>query len=430
MPDHSGGDHRIRGETLARRLVFALGLPIGLCCLPPVFDRLFAVLSTVRGETVGLLADERTWLWAASLLLIVSLTLAVRPRERPWLASGLVALLLPLLLLVGAELGSRVAMRIQYPDPTAPNPLREMAHASEATHSELLPHPLLHYVKQGRLWSALPTVAERAALLEPKAPGVRRILLLGGSTSDMFLAQGLKQELLPAERFEVQSLATIGQTSAHSLVNLALNGVAMKPDFVVIHHGWNDAMTWGFGDAFRPDYFHALEPWTLPVAPDRLLVQTSVLYRWLRYGTEQPPPWMILDGWRSPPRTFNYPEDPTAEEIGVFRRNLEQMVILAEAAGAHPVLATMPRSVKPEHEMLGVHTIPDCNEAMRALANELGDRATLVDLDEEMTGIVVDEFTDIAHLTPAGDLRKAELIIAAIRQRAATATPTPGPPAP
>jgi len=413
-------------------MVFALGLSIGLCCLPPVFNRLFAVLSTVRGETVGLSGGEATWLWAGSLLLIGVAWLAIRPKARPRLPAGLVALVLPLLLLVGAELGSRVAMRMQYPDPAAPNPLREMAHATDPDKSELLAHPLLHYVKRERLWSPRPTVAGSTAMLAPKAPGVRRVLLLGGSTSDLFLAGALSQALQGgAQAYQIQNLATIGQTSAHSLINLALNGVAMEPDFVVIHHGWNDAMTWGFGDAFRPDYFHALQPWTLPKAPDQALVRASVLYRWLRYGTERPPPWMILDGWRSPPRNFNYPEDPSSAELGVFRRNLKQMVILARAAGAQPLLATMPRSVKPEHQMLfGVHTIADCNEAMRSLAQELGEKATLVDLDAELTGVVIDEFTDIAHLTPDGDRRKAELIAAAIRRHAGAPQLPAEPPGP
>jgi hypothetical protein len=203
----------------------------------------------------------------------------------------------------------------------------------------------------------------------------------------------------------VRNLATAGYTSAHSLVKLALVGLDLDPDYVIVHDGWNDTYAWGFGDAFRGDYWHAIGPWSPPEAPLRWLVRASVAYRWLAYGTEQPAPWTVLNAWREEAVAVRGdPETATPAERAAFERNVHSMATLARDRGAVVVLATTPFSAQRAREHPAeASRLRTANDVLRSLAAASDAGVVLADLERELEGRLEGHFLDLAHLDGEGD---------------------------
>ena len=400
------------------RVIGLLGTVASILLSPPVFDALFAMSF--------LLATERAWLWLSSgVLLTVSIFINLgRSPKRLDRA----ALFFACLLLLGTELAARFYI-VQW-NPEARHRLAQLAHR---TYPELMAyrgHPFLqftgnpsHSVVEDRVLGNLSHFNNLGFLGNDfeaaKPPGVIRIAALGGSTTasgyPYVMEQILNTQAGEDARFEVLNFGQGWYSSAHSLVNFVLNVADLAPDFVVIHHAWNDKSVRDAGDHFRSDYSHALQHFREPDIPDRFLIRASIWYRFLKHRLTREPEWAFLDHatvtdlGRRPNKSWD-----NLEELRFYRRNLATILDLAKIRGIQVILTTQPYSQNPDSR--DAHVAPhiqQCNVIVKELASQYP-AATLVDLDRMMTGNMEDVFLDLGHVDERGRRFKAEEIGKAI----------------
>lgn len=311
----------------------------------------------------------------------------------------------------------------------------ELSRWSDATYNDLLAfqgHPFLQFT--GR-----PSIAPRGRRgAEPpgspfnnfgfigrdftyaKSPGVVRIATLGGSTTmdgyPATLETFLNRDDADArERYEVMNFGISYWTSAHSLVDFVLNVVDFRPDYVVVHDGWNDMKVRHAGPDFRGDYSHALKVFEPPsFVPDRYLVRTSVIYRRAKIWLGRPD-WAFLDNAveRQRDKVGGF---ENLDELKPFRRNIETLVHVAHSQGMVVVLLTVPRSRDSRKPYFyDAEHLDQANAVLRALAAEHQRHILFVDLDRSMTGKMESHFTDLGHLDEEGRAYKAEQVACAIQ---------------
>jgi len=404
-----------------RKFVSGYALIISLLIAPPIFERFFAMLYLFQGE--------RVILWIASVLLMSISLYGFFGRLRP---TWVYFVLFNLLFLISLELGARSAVKLFFPNKEV-----SLARRAAWTYDELrrmTGHPFLQF-------NGVPsTTGEIYRVLKPggrgnqvtvnlstfnnfgfvgrdfayaKPPGVIRIAALGASTTADGYPAMLEEYLnarvaAQSNRFEVMNFAHGYYTTAHVLVNFVLNVIDFAPDYVVIHQAANDEHARASEAEFRGDYSHYLKVFQPPRIIDRYILRVSVPYRALKFYLNPNPEWMFVETAsqihrRVPERALN------ARELGVFRRNIETIIDVANARQIKVVLTTMPRSTDERYSHLRFQHIDQLNEVLRSIAAN-NDRLLFVDLDKLMTGKDNQLFRDAVHVNDNGNRMKAEYL--------------------
>jgi lysophospholipase L1-like esterase len=326
--------------------------------------------------------------------------------------------------------------------------IRQRAATEGFSYSLFEEHPYLgfvpsaNYVRNENRHNALGFRGSDIAL--PKPAGEFRVVCLGGSTTyNPFIED-------PAKAFPAQLEAALhargftqvrvinggvpGYRSYESLLNLQFRVLDLEPDLVFVYHAPNDVMArlvWP-PDAYRGDNTGAIRRGA-SAARDLEWYQHSSALRMLsiRFGDGKSPAILgttfveyapsargpvftmqVLNG-RYPAGDFaKHPAERMLEANPprYFRRNLEHLVLIAQHAGAVPVLSSFTacdcvQDASSRPEILAA--IREMNDVARGVADELG--APFLDLD-----LVFPRerrlFEDSIHVNAAGAARRGELV--------------------
>lgn len=199
--------------------------------------------------------------------------------------------------------------------------------------SRYLPHPYLIYVRVPNSRGKNPTGLyatnnQGFGGIKPtyieKKPGIKRVVCIGGSTTEMVWEKWWNtypdwlQRFL-GEEYEVINAGVSGWTTAEMLINLQLRLLEFKPDIAVIYAGFNDAKGVGIYKGFTPDYSHARCP--LGFTP---IKGKGLLHNILPEGAER-----ILD-------------EPMPEwAVQTYKRNIRSMLAICEANSITPIVVEM-----------------------------------------------------------------------------------------
>ena len=390
------------------------GCGVALLLSPPIFQPLFALTELAPEDGPGL--------WALALSLLA--TSALVGLNRLGARHKLAALHLSVVALVVLELGLRLVVGLGQPE--VKERLVEMARSTYPRNMSFQGHPFLQFVGSAthRSEEGRRTFNSRGfpgpEFSEKKPPDTVRVACLGGSTTQ-YGYPAVMGELLNRQagaggkRFEALNFGLSSYTTAHSLVNLVLNVVHLSPDYVVIHHAWNDEIVRDVVGGMSSDYSHAFDPFSAPAVPLRTLVRASVMVRYALYLVVGRPRWASLENALVKEVSHDEPRYRKPAELTYYRRNLQTMMDLAVARGVVPVLTTQPYTTdESKHETEMWKHIKQCNTIVRTLAKEYGDRVLFVDLDRKMTGAMNHLFKDLGHLTDPGIAVKARTIGKAI----------------
>lgn len=375
------------------KIVGTLGLLIGPLFLPLVFAHIFAMGSFSLGEILssGVFAFVLVAYSVAVLIGIIK-------------SEKLILLSLSLYIILGVELGARLIIKS---NDSAYKSNKLWAKSTFKNQGEFKGHPFLQFAGTNKVYRGFPTVPFKIARNKI------RVVAMGGSTT----AGGypaLLDEVL-GEQVEVLNFGQAFFTSAHTMVNYFLNVVDLKPEYIVLHQGWNDNVARNAGKEFSSDYAHALKSWELPFIPDLYLIRFSALYRFIKDKLTPFPSWRFIDSNLQVKRNQTSENYKDLRELKPFKRNIRSILLGAKANGTKVVLTTQPfvSSGKNVDPMMGLH-IEQCNEIMRSLANEYKTEVLFVDLYKLMQG--KDQlFTDFAHVNIAGWKLKAQHIGQAIK---------------
>jgi hypothetical protein len=191
-----------------------------------------------------------------------------------------------------------------------------------------------------------------------------------------------------------------------------LNVLDFNPDFIVIHHGWNEEkIRNAMPGEFRGDYTHTFKEFGAPDVPDRLPIRVSVIYRMLKFHFDKTPSWASLGGSIQVKRKESDANYNNLDELKPYRRNLENIIRVALQHNIKVVMTTLPHSSDPKIPMYyGFKSIDQCNAINRELAQQFRDTISFVDLDSLITGHHNEIFKDLGHITDAGRSLKAEAI--------------------
>ena len=417
------------------RVIGACGAFTAVLLAPPLFQRVFA-LAPVPG-------DDVTHLWIGSLLIGgCSSVLLLFATAR---LSGVAALLLALLVFVDAELCTRLVV-VTTADSLKLEELVGLGRESNPDTSTFYNHPFLSYVGNPGVANLAPEGAEVPAsghkhnnfgfigddFTYAKPPHTIRVACLGGSTTangyPALLELALNKHFENSETsFEVLNFGLGGWTTAHSLVNYVLNVVDFEPDYLVIHHAWNDNIASDGACELRGDYYGLVPDFAHVPPVESLLMRTSVLYRIVKskllpetvWGHDDRIPKYICHSCPVFPPEDDNLGDGSCEEADTlwpFTRNIRTMIELAVARGSVVVLTTQPHYVYPVvTEDPGPHIreaefIDRCNEVLRGIADDAGHDLVFVDLDRSMSGSMNSRFIDLGHLDEEGMWIKARKI--------------------
>jgi lysophospholipase L1-like esterase len=294
------------------------------------------------------------------------------------------------LLVVLVEVGSRwadgvVAERRARPDWNASEDAQGLAgklcldtleygtlkRASEQKNARAMPHPYLGYALRPG-FSTPPGAKQQAShntlgfrgkeTTWEKPQGVFRIVTTGGSSVygqsesndaavwSQRLEDHLNERLAP-RRFEVVNLGVSGWNSHEMLVNLALRGLDLEPDLVVVHESINDmrcALYTRGGEPTRDNlHWRATWPVDRPSALEASLAKSRAYLVWRRYMTDYVAERSDLGFYaianydpQGPDPYRHYPGAIPDLGFETYRRNLRQIVALCRARGAEVMIAT------------------------------------------------------------------------------------------
>jgi len=246
-----------------------------------------------------------------------------------------------------------------------------------------------------------------------KAPGVYRIICIGGSTTFSLhekdetktypqMLEDFLNSNFDSPRFEVINAGTPGWTSAESLINLQFRLLELNPDMVIIYEAVNDTFAMRMAEEGRSDYsnFRQVINYKQATAPERFLFSLSAIYRLYFIKTRE----IALDINSMAAKPYP-PEKTILENLDkgtgkYFRSNMESMVVIAQSRGITPVLMTMGHG--PWHPSL-----MQLNQITREVAKAKG--AVLVDF--EITSAPAYFLGDFVHLTREGNTAMARLLV-------------------
>lgn len=264
----------------------------------------------------------------------------------------------------------------------------------------------------------------------PRAPGRRRVLVLGGSVaygwgvpSDGETIPARVERALAASgvQAEVWNAGVIAYASTQELILLETELLQYAPDAVVLLDGWNDLLYAGRtppDQPIRPHTFHELEQvLTRGDQTLRNLLRCSALFR--RFER------------RAAPIPGGAPLGPHPRGVPDYRRNLTHMTQLARAAGAAVLIAPQPelsqraQEITPERrawvagqtgegwlDYARAH-YPAYVQSAAEVARAEG--AAFLDGARALDGLPGEAFTDACHLGPDANQALAERIAAALR---------------
>jgi hypothetical protein len=233
-----------------------------------------------------------------------------------------------------------------------------------------------------------------------------RIACLGGSTTERgypaITEYQLNKFFKGSLTFEVMNFGVSGWTTANSMVNYALNVKSFNPDYVLIHHGWNEERVRNSPDSlFRTDYSHALTYFHEPEIIDKTPIRLSLLYRILKIKFSYTPDWAFLGDAtvvKNRPKTSD--NFHNQKELTPFKHNIESIVDLSLQNGSKVILSTMPFSLS--NESLASLQIEQANEVVKTIHLLRQNNTLLLDLDNVVTGNIEDIFLDLAHMNDKG----------------------------
>jgi lysophospholipase L1-like esterase len=263
-----------------------------------------------------------------------------------------------------------------------------------------------------------------------KPAGTYRILCIGGSTTfgtgateDAYTYPARLQELLnrevekgrvPAGRtFEVLNAGVSGYNTADSLIDLALRGVELQPDAVLVYHAANDErMIQSRG--FKPDFSHVRRPPPIKELSglDTFLLRHVRTYARLVRGTDPEEQLGAMAEWVFVPG-FNgmmVPASVRLNEYGltVFRRNLREIVAVARSAGAEVVFETFAYKERDAAEPTALTVYLDrANQEITSLGLELD--VPVCPTAERLTG-KQSLYDDLVHFNDTGELSHARVV--------------------
>lgn len=369
----------------------AAGLVLGLIFIPYLFEGTFAITDLRPGEKLGLSL-------LSFALTVYSFSIFIGKIE----SERLTLLLLPVIALCTLEFMTRVMIQ------TSPKLLKDNIEWAGSTYPDqhhFKAHPFLQFTGPQKAYRGFPTKKPLK-----KKEGLR-IIALGGSTTASGYPQEL-QELFDSKnkKAEVLNLGQAYYTSTHTMINYFLNVKDLKPDYIIIHQGWNDNVVRNSTEEFRSDYAHALKTYEVPFIMDKYLIRASALYRLLKSHYTPNPSWRFIDSNLKIKRPYSNENYNDLSELEPFKRNIDSIILDALSNKTKVILTTQPFMTvgKSTDEGMGRH-VEQCNQIMRELSRKRG--VTLVDLHEKMNGKYNELFTDFGHLTKEGRKLKAELIL-------------------
>ncbi|HEX5010933.1 MAG TPA: SGNH/GDSL hydrolase family protein [Planctomycetota bacterium] len=270
-----------------------------------------------------------------------------------------------------------------------------------------------------------------------KAPGVFRIVCLGGSTTfgrsasgDAATYPGQLQRLLDeavtdgrvveGRTFEVLNAGVGNWNSADSLINLELRLLDLQPDAILDYEAVNDLLLTQSSD-FVSDYSNIRRsPPIVKVTPfEHFLLSHVRTYAHLARGTDPEEQFGTLSAWVFVDdfRDRLVPSSQWINEAGLatLARNLTNIVAVARAHDIVPVLSTFAvRNSEGE-------TSDDLGPAMKAANDTL--RALAVQLDVPIVPAAErlqdqpELYKDWMHFTDRGERRHAEVVMACLVQQ-------------
>lgn len=419
MADTQTQDSTNKPQPTISKAIGMLGVFLGLMIIPPLFSRIFAVGMLESSET------NMLWLFSIGFILL-SLALFKWGTARTEKV-GLV--FFSVIILISIELSARFAYNVLAPESTK----NRLALAAEKTADEFMAykgHPFVVFTGVEGVSLVGNQQNETAAkfnkqgfigddFVMEKRPDVVRVATLGGSTTARGYPEKMDAFLNEASstKFEVLNFGMSYWTTAHSIVNFTLNVVDYQPDYVVVHHAWNDSKPRNVAAKdFRNDYSHVLTYFHEPEIPDKWPIKVSLIYRYFRFFHSLLPTWAYLENATTLEKPK--PSGPlysNPRELEPYERNLRTIIDLAILRNMRVLLVTQPHS----HDesilyYFAAEHIDQCNEIARKLASEYDDQIAFFDLDSSMSGKMDSVFVDVGHMNPGGMKIKAEFIGQAI----------------
>lgn len=247
-----------------------------------------------------------------------------------------------------------------------------------------------------------------------------RIACLGGSTTadgwpwlmEDYLNENKKDTTI---KYQILNFGMNSYTTAHSLVNFVLNVVTFSPDYVIIHHAWNDndgRLRGAIPGEFRSDYTHGLKSFEQPYIIDLIPIRTSIIYVLIKKYFNNRPDFAYLETYNviyDRKRTHYWYSDTT--ELKYYRRNIETITDIALSKNMKVMLVTMPHTsninISGFNACIGIN---QANSVVRKIKRNYIGKMLFLDLDSIMTDKMDTCFKDIAHMTENGIRFKAQTI--------------------
>ena len=388
------------------RLLGGVGLVHAVLLFPAVFQRLFSL--DPDGGTAAL-ACLSAGLAVAALVLLTTRMPALRAR--------LGALLLGVLAIIDVELAIRSYVRTLPED--VRTDLRLLPHRLDEP--AFVGHPFIQYMGNPGVLSAPDLMSNNfgfsdADFVVRKPDGVLRVACLGGSTTMQGYPHHMETFLRstntdPTVEYEVMNFGMSAWATIHSMFNFIFNVLEFSPDYVVIHHAWNER-EYPTSECQRWDYLG--NSWSDTQIPadsfEGTVLRASVGYRWLKK--------IRMDRFTKPFVELGQAHDPGLcrddGELWAYRRHIETIIAHAAASSVVPVLTTQPYNrdlVEPDLALhFDVH-----NAEMRDIVRAHADEVLFVDLAELMKDKSTEAvFADRAHCHPLGLQFKAAKVGTAI----------------
>ncbi len=399
------------------QFVGILGCCSGILLLPVIFAPLFSMGPMMKSEVLSL--------WVVTLIVLLISVLFILGKKK--ISAGRSLFYFSFLILLFIEISTRIGINI-FASEGRKISLGEQSSYTYPLQSAYTGHPFTQFVGQ-------PNIALKGTKalgkLSPfnnfgyvgkdfnytKPIGVIRVACLGESTTADGYPQLLENYLNNHQTdkkisYEVMNFGHAYWTTEHSMITFLTTVVDFKPDYVIIHHGWNEEHIRGAQpDEFRGDYSHALKSWEIPWVYDRYLIRASVIYRFFKFKYDPNPDWVTLGSYIQKKR--NRVADPygNTDELKPFRRNIETEIQMAILDSIKVVLTTLPHSTDETIAMYEGHTnIDQCNVITKEIAAKFLSKISFVDLDSAITGKHNEFFIDLGHITDEGRKLKAELI--------------------
>lgn len=402
------------------RVVGIIGLLLSIICVPLIFERGFAI-SPLSEST-------RAALWCFFVFLsALSCGIIAKPRAIP---EPLILFFFGCLVLVSAEFSARLFINLAQPQLK-----KEIAKHVLQTFPENLAfvgHPFLQFTGRPSTAPEGQKPLEIASRYNnfgfsgkdfhfEKAERSIRTVTLGESTTDdgypAIMEKILNNSNLAGDySFEVLNFGMGSYTTAHAVVNFFLNVIDFSPDYIVIHHNWNEGKMRKLKKGFRNDYSHVLDSFHEPLIVDKYFIRGSVLYCLVKEKFFSPPHWWFLDMAIQKKGLWLFSSVPDDDShLYPYERNLRTIIDFSILRNIRVVLTTQPHSLQPNIRF-GSHIphMTQCNKILRKLGRDYGDKIVFVDLDKLMTGKMEPVFIDVGHMKSDGIQFKARVIGEAI----------------